>query len=142
MKIAQKIFWVLSSNFWVLMCELFKTQKFWTLSGTQPNRLDTQESDFVHWCAILNIKHYATLDNVYENHMMSGTFHLTIMFINQVRHGRIIMFTFLLYVTINVVNQICLGTAHNVMERSEMELWAVPRLCLSNRKFFMQVLFW
>ena len=107
-----------------------KTQKFWTLSETQPNRLDTQESDFVHWSAILNIKHYFVLDNVYGNHMRCATFHLRIMFINQVRSGQIIMFTFLLCVTINIVKQICLGTAHNVMERSEMELWAVPRCFL------------
>ena len=53
--------------------------------------------------------------------MRCVTFHSTIMFINQVRYGRIIMFTFLLYVTINVVKH-SLGTAHNVMERSEMEL--------------------
>lgn len=33
------------------------------------------------------------------------------------------MFTFLLCVTINIVKQICLGTAHNVMERSEMEFY-------------------
>lgn len=108
----------------------YKTQKFWTLSETQLNRLDTQKSDFVHWSAILNIKHYFVLDNVYGNHMRCVTFHLRIMFINQVRSGQIIMFTFLLCVTINIVKQICLGTAHNVMERSEMELWAVPRLVI------------
>ena len=44
--------------------------------------------------------------------MRCVTFHLRIMFINQVRSGQIIMFTFLLCVTINIVKQICLGTAH------------------------------